>query len=124
MTRGLVIAPSSTATSGKTSWMLNTKGALRLDAASHPATPSGSGGDMTMTASGRPRATRPATVARPVKPAKATARAGMLVLSVGNGCSRVMRPQSVRSVRHRRPPQPGSTRCSRYHGNAVTMWSS
>ncbi len=124
MTLGLVIAPSSTATSGNTSWMLNTNGARRDAAASHPATPSGRGGDITITASGRPRATRPATVARPVNPANATARAGMLVLSVGNGCRRVMRPHEVRSVRHSRPPQPGSTRCSRYHGSEVTTCSS
>ena len=52
ITRGSVIAPSSTATSGKTSWMLNTNGARREPAASQPATPSGSGGDITITASG------------------------------------------------------------------------
>ena len=79
----------------------------RRAAASQPATPSGSGGDMTMTASGRIRWHRPATAAMPVNPAKASARAGMLVLSVGNGWSRVIQPHAVPSVRHEtaRPPR-------------------
>ena len=47
---------------------------------------------MASTTSGRARATAPPTPARAVKPPKARARAGMLRLSVGNGCTRVMRP--------------------------------
>ena len=74
MTCGLVSAPSSTATSGKTSWMLNTNGTRHRRAASHPARPRVSGGDMASTTSGRPRR-RPAAasaVDRTVNPPKAS----------------------------------------------------
>ncbi len=54
MTWGLVMAPSSTATSGNTSWMLKTKGTRQRRAAAQPAAPSVRGGDMASTASGRP----------------------------------------------------------------------
>ena len=100
--------------------MLNTNGVRRGIAANQPATPSGSGGDMTMTTSGRIRVKAARTVAMPVKPAKATARAGMLVLSVGKGWSRVIQPHGVDSVRAGRPVQPSSTAWWRYHGSAVT----
>ena len=64
---------------------------------------------MTMTASGRVRVHSAATVAIPVNPPNATARAGMFVLSVGKGCSRVIRPHAVVSVRQSRPRHSGST---------------
>ena len=101
--------------------MLNTQGTPRIRAASHPDTPSGSGGDMTMTASGPKREATPAIVAAPVKPTNPAARAAMLVLSVGNGFNRVIQPQSVDSVRHIFPCHSGSTSCRRYHGSEVTM---
>ena len=123
ITRSPVRSPSSTATSGNTSWMLNTNGTRRARATNHPAGPSVSGGDMASTASGRRRAAAPTAVARAVKPPNARARAGMLRLSVGNGCTREMRPHGVVSVRTRRPSQPGSTSWSTYHGSAVTTCS-
>ena len=56
---------------------------------------------MASTASGRRRVDDArAAPASAVNPPKATARAGMLRLSVGNGCTRVMRPQSVVLVAH------------------------
>ena len=95
ITRLSVSMPSSTATSGKTSWMLNTNGTRRVLATARPAGPSVRGGDMASTASGRPRLIIPARAARPVKPTNPTARAGMLRLSVGNGWTRVRRPHGV-----------------------------
>ena len=44
----------------------------------------------------------------------------MFDLSVGNGCTRVIRPQSVSCVRTSRPPQPSSMRWWRYQGSDVT----
>jgi hypothetical protein len=120
ITFGLVITPSSTATSGNTSWMLNTNGTPRRAAASQPDTPSGSGGDMTITASARPREPSAANVAAPVNPANPSARAAMFALSVGNGCRRVMCPHGIASVRHGRPRHSGSTSWRRYQGREVT----
>ena len=78
------------------------------------------GGDIASTASGRGRLTTDSNPLRAVKPPNASARAGILVLSVGNGCTRVMRPQSVSWVRTGWPDQPGSMRWCRYHGRDVT----
>ncbi len=123
MTRRFVIAPTSTATSGNTSWMLNTNGTRWARAIAQPAAPSVSGGDMASTASGRNRLVSPAAAARAVNPPKARARAVMFDLSVGNGCTRVMRPHPVSSWRTRRPSQPGSMAWSRYQGREVTRCS-
>ncbi len=87
------------ATSGNTSWMLNTNGTRRAFATVHPAVPNVSGGDMASTTSGLVRVAAPTTVASAVKPPNARARAGMFRLSVGNGWTRVMRPHVVRSER-------------------------
>ena len=95
MIDGLVIIPNSTATSGNTSWMLKTNGARRRRAVIHPARPNVRGGDIASTASGRGRLAAATSPVSAVKPPNASARAGMLRLSVGNGCTRVMRPQSV-----------------------------
>jgi hypothetical protein len=120
------MAPSSTATSGNTSWMLKTNGTRQRRAATQPAAPSVSGGDMARTTSGG-WSRQPLTAmmaARPVNPAKPSARAGMFRLLVGNGWTRVTRSELRSSWRTGRPVQPGSTRWCRYHGNEVTMWSS
>ena len=73
--------------------MLNTNGTRRARATAQPAGPSVSGGDMASTTSGRVRATTPVDGGERGEPAeRRRARAGMLRLSVGNGCTRVMRP--------------------------------
>ena len=59
-------------------------------------------------------------LASPVNPANPSARARTLRLSVGNGCTREIRPQSVFSWRARRPRHCGSTAWCSYHGSAVT----
>ena len=83
---------------------LNTNGARRARAIAQPAGPSVSGGDMASTTSGRSRSARASAPARPVKPPNANARAGTLVLSVGKGWTRVMRPTAAFSgVRAGRP---------------------
>ena len=113
------MAPTSTATSGNTSWMLNTNGTRHRRANSQPGIPRISGGLMASTASGRNCGRIPAARLNPVNPPNATARAGMLLLSVGNGWSRVIHPNSVASVRDHEPFQPSSTRWCLYHGRAV-----
>ena len=72
--------------------MLNTNGTRRARATASPARPSVSGGDIASTTSGPDACQQRLQPARPVKPPNARARAGMLRLSVGNGCTRVMRP--------------------------------
>jgi hypothetical protein len=106
--------------------MLKTNGTRHRRAASHPAPPSVSGGDMASTPSGRaPRRPAAASAAdRTVNPANPAARAGMFRLSVGNGWTRVIRPQGSSSCRTGRPSQPGSTRWWWYQGSDVTMCSS
>ena len=118
-----VITPSSMATSGKTSCTLKTNGARRARATSQPASPSVRGGDKASTASGRPRVSVAMAPESAVNAPNAAARAGMSRLSVGNGCTRVIRPHSVSSWRTRRPRHSFSTRWVRYHGRAVTTWT-
>ena len=127
MIRRSLMAPTSIATSGKTSWMLNTNGAPCAFAAAHPAGPSVSGGDMASTTSGRLRVSRAVAPFSAVKAPKARARAGMFVLSVGNGCTRLIRPQA-RSSCWTSPSGPvgrhsGSTRWCSYQGRDVTTCS-
>ncbi len=85
ITLGEVIAPTSMATSGKTSWMLNTTGTRQRRASSHPEIPRIRGGLITSTASGRSFGRSPASIVNAVNPPKARARAGMFDLSVGKG---------------------------------------
>ncbi len=53
MMRSFVIAPVSTAASGKTSWMLKISEPRLIRLTNHPVSPSVIGGDMAMTASTR-----------------------------------------------------------------------
>ena len=81
--------------------MLNTNGTRQRRAASRPAAPSVSGGDMASTApGGRGRPRSASAVDSRVKPAKAAARAGMLRLSVGNGWTRDAAPLGVLVADH------------------------
>ena len=72
---------------------------------------------MASTTSGARLETRPFQVARAVKPPKATARARILRLSVGNGWTRVIEPHAVSSRRTSCPSQPGSRAWWRYQGS-------
>ncbi len=123
ISRRFVIAPTSTATSGKMSCTLKTKAARRRRATTQPGNPRVSGGDMTSTTSGRRRRNNASIPAKPVNPTNPSARAEILVLSVGNGCTRVIEPQVVRSVRHKRPRHSGSTSWCWYQGSDVTRSS-
>ena len=96
------------ATSGNTSCTLNTNGTDRVRPTVAPARPSVSGGDMASTTSGDGRAMTPSTVVNAVNPPKATARARILRLSVGNGWTRVIEPHAVSWRRVSCPSQPGS----------------
>ena len=95
------------ATSGKTSCTLKTSGLRWSTAAAQATRPMGSGGDMASTASMRPPPSE-ATPARAEKAANDAARQARLVLSDGNGWTRVIEPHGVRSRRMRRPRQPSS----------------
>ena len=80
----------------------------------------GSGGVIANATSTRepPAATAASSAQNAAKP---TALFGMLRLSpVGNGCTRVMRPHAVFSLRTIRPRQAGNTAWCSYHGNDVT----
>ena len=111
MTRGSVSTPSSTATSGKTSWMLNTNGARRGRATASPAGPSVSGGDMASTTSGRLRRDGAAAAVERGEPAEGegpgrdVALVGRERVDAGDAAPR-RRPRGARAVA---PPQPGST---------------
>ena len=124
MARGDVMAPTCTATSGKTSWTLNTSGQRCLLATSQPARPRVRGGETATTPSNGPRAARPARVARPVKPTKPRARATRLALSDGNGWRRTTVASPWFPRRNGRPRQPSAIRWSAYQGREVTTWTS
>ncbi|NBP51006.1 MAG: hypothetical protein EBU70_07465, partial [Actinobacteria bacterium] len=128
MTARFEIAPVSTAASGKTSCTLNVLRPPRSLAAAHPVRPSVSGGDIDSTAStlrGRPparSARMPTSALNARNPSARRSRFDFDRPPIG--CTRVTEPHAVSSVRHGRPPQPSSTACERYHGSAVTTWSS
>ena len=89
MTRVFVIAPVSTAASGKTSWMLKIERVNRSRAASHPVRPRVNGGDIEMIAAGlrlQPPANNVQTPATRLNRAKPTARRRRFrLLLPGNG---------------------------------------
>ena len=110
MTRRSVMAPVSTAASGKTSWMLNTSGPRWAHATTRPVRPIVSGGDIAITASARrnqPPAPSPAQPASSEKPAKPTARRARLRLSdARERVDATDRPPRLRVPAHSRPPPP------------------
>jgi hypothetical protein len=122
--RRLVMAPVSTAASGNTSWMLNTSGPRRTRCVPQPVRPMVSGGDMAMTASTRPprNDVNPASALNPAKPAARRSEVALVVARerVHTG-DRTPWPWLAPNGA---PLPPGSIRCSRYQGSAVTTCSS
>ena len=115
------MAPVSMAASGNMSWRLKTSGTRQRRAATHPARPSVTGGDIANTASGLAREATAAEAANVVKPANPAARAATLPFDVGNGWTLVTpTPPRERPRRSGRPRHSGSTRCWRYQGSEVT----
>ncbi len=80
--------------------------------------PSVNGGDIANTPSARPPVT-PTAPASALNPPNASARRGMLRLSVGNGCTREISPHGVVSWRTGFPRNSGSTSWCSYQGSAV-----